>query len=127
MVFIKEREYHICIYNPESNTRSTQCPKLYYDSDEKKCVDSCENKKIIPITSDDDTFTYYECRNECKYSEESQEYEYDESIDIADSKNIFCLEKYPEKTPYFYKISSNQSTKCQKNGKDNHFYKMMKV
>ena len=120
---IDGREYHICIETPGDNIPSKKCPSLYYDSDEKKCVDSC-NKKIVPktIEQDENTFTYYECRNECKFIENGEkEFEYDESLDETGSTKIYCLPQCPLKTPYYYKISS-QSPKCQKGCNYKHFY-----
>ena len=135
---IDGKEYHICIddpQNPPSNDGKVNniCPSFHYDSDEKKCVDSCENKKIRIRTgtnSDGNSFTYQECINECKYSENESgepnsdsEFEYDESINIAGSTNIYCMEQCPFQAPFFYKVSTNQSPKCQKNCNPNHFYK----
>ena len=122
---IDGKQYHTCIDDPvEHDTGVTNiCPSYYYDIDNKTCVDSCQNKKIKKkkgkINAED--FVYYECRKEC----EVIDYEYNESIDISTSKNIFCLEQCPPKTPYFYRIP-NLSPKCQKKCDKNHFYNEQK-
>ena len=128
---IDEREYHICIDDPEDPPETigkvrNVCPSYHYDKENKICVDSCGNKKIKIKTgnnNDDDVFSYFECRNECEYS---SEFEYDESIDINTSKNIYCLNNCPPKTPFYYIISDNRSPKCIKKCNKNHFYNNQK-
>ena len=129
---IDEREYHICIDDPQNPALSdgkvkNKCPSLYYDSDEMKCVDSCENKVIINQSGNDlvGSFTYYECKNNCQFKIDGiivPGYEYNESYDITGSKNIFCYEqKCPDITSFYYEID-RQPRKCRKDCSQNHFY-----
>ena len=109
---IDGKEFHNCIDNP------IKCPTKTIDFDLKICVNSCENKKIRKTTNNAGEL-YYECRNKCPETE----FEYDESIDINESTNIYCLIKCPTITPFYYKISSTQSPKCQKKCNKKDFYK----
>lgn len=116
----REKKSYICVDDPskappEEITHKT-CPSdYYYDSDKMECVDSCENNKKITVNQN-----YKECTNECS----KDKYEYKESDDIPGSTKIYCLDNNcPNKTPFFYRISSLQSPKCQKNCNSKHFYK----
>ena len=126
-----EREFHICIEDPQrTETDNTQqisvnqkCDTLYYDFDEKKCVESCVNKKITIRTGtllNEGQFTYYECRNECE-SEENN-IEYNESDDNEGSTDIYCLSECPNTTPFYYEKTIYQNSKCLKECDKNHFY-----
>ena len=110
---IDGKEFHKCIDDPN------KCPNKIIDFDLKICVNSCENKKIRKVTNNEGELLYYQCRNQCPESE----YEYDESIDIDGSKNIYCLIKCPTITPFYYKILNTQSPKCQKKCNKKDFYK----
>ena len=118
---IDGKEYHICLKDPSTNP-TEKCPSLYYDINEKKCVDSCNNKKIIKKTS---PFNYFECRNECEYIEDGgviKSFEYDESQDIESSNNVYCLPECPSTAPFYYKISNTIPPKCLKKCEQSHFY-----
>ena len=127
---IDGKEYHECLKDPASSDitgNDKKCPS-FYDINEKKCVDSCENKKIKiqKNTSANPNFIYYECRSECEYKEEPansvKDFEYDESQDIESSKNIYCLASCPSTAPFYYKISGTMSPKCLKKCESKHFY-----
>ena len=114
------KEYHQCFQNFDD------CPTLYYDSDEKLCVKSCENKKIVVSNGESQK---YECRNECKYSEdegEIKEFEYHKYDKNDGTTKIYCLQECPNDKPYFYKIMKNKSPLCKEDCEEKHFYNSIK-
>ena len=126
----EKREFHICINDPQKKDSkgepvpvTQKCDTLYYDFDEKKCVESCVNKKITIRTgtiSTEEEFRYYECRNECE-SEENN-IEYNESDDNEESADIYCLSECPSRTTFHYEKTIYQNSKCLKECDKNHFY-----
>ena len=125
----KNREFHICIEDPAKEDESQmpipvnqKCDSLYYDFDDKKCVESCENKKItkkdgkILISTETVNFVYYECRNECEKGRGYHEYHDSESDDI------YCLTECPYKKPFYYEETSYQNSICREECEENHFY-----
>ena len=109
----KGKNYHQCIQE------YANCPTKYYDSDEKLCVESCENKKIVipNVVSNK-----YECRKECKFSGSEKEYEYHKEDNNDRTTIKYCLRECPSDKPYFYIIFENQSPLCLENCKKGHFY-----
>ena len=112
------KENHICGESP-----STLCPSLYYDKDENRCIEKCENKKIEPVKSNStqNTIDYYLCKNECELEVDAdgkiKKFEYTEI-----NGNTYCLDACPSNSPYFYETYNNQAPICQQSCKDNHFY-----
>ena len=85
------------------------CP-IYYDDDDKKCVDNCEGKKMR------NDGNKYSCKKECPRNE----YENEEK-NIEDDKTItYCLPDCP-KNKYYYQ-QAMKATQCIDSCNPNDFY-----
>jgi len=103
IIEIDERNYYQCI-------KCVDCPTNYYDKENKTCVQSCQNKKIISDKK--------RCQDEC-----DSIYKYEYSEENNGETKIYCLKNCPINAKFYYFIGENIPSQCLDKCQDKDYYK----